>query len=122
MGKTFHDFVSATRFEQLPVDVRTMAERCLLDLIGTAAAGTQTDLSRIINTHAARFFGAGAGERAARILFDGRPASTVGAALAGGMTIDSFDSHDGHVLTKGHAGCAILPALARRGGDARTRR
>jgi len=28
------------------------------------------------------------------------------------MTIDSFDAHDGHVLTKGHAGCAILPGLA----------
>ncbi|MBX3570173.1 MAG: MmgE/PrpD family protein [Rhizobiaceae bacterium] len=112
MARTFHEFVSATRYDELPEAVQRMARRCLLDLIGTAAAGTQTDLSRIINTHAARFFGPGAGERAARILFDGRSASTVGAALAGGMTIDSFDSHDGHVLTKGHAGCAILPGLA----------
>lgn len=47
----------------------------------------------------------------ARLLFDGRTASLPGAALAGGMTIDSFDAHDGHVLTKGHAGVAILPAL-----------
>lgn len=112
MGSTLFDFVNAARYGDMPLPVRQMAERCLLDLIGTAAAGTQTDLSRVINAHAVRFFGAGAGERPARILFDGRPASTVGAALAGGMTIDSFDAHDGHVLTKGHAGCAILPALA----------
>ena len=37
--------------------------------------------------------------------------SPAGAALANGMTIDSFDAHDGHPLTKGHAGCGILPAL-----------
>jgi 2-methylcitrate dehydratase PrpD len=26
------------------------------------------------------------------------------------MTIDAFDAHDGHVLTKGHAGAAVFPA------------
>ncbi|MBS3647353.1 MmgE/PrpD family protein [Pseudaminobacter sp. 19-2017] len=112
MGKRLHDFVCSTRFADLPDEVVRMARRCLLDLIGTAAAGTQTDMSRIIIGHAARFFGAGQGERPSRILFDGRSASPVGAALAGGVTIDSFDCHDGHVLTKGHAGCAILPGLA----------
>lgn len=112
MGNKLHDFVCSTRFADLPAEVAGMARRCLLDLIGTAAAGTQTDFSRIANGHAARFFGPGLGERPARILFDGRPASPLGAAMAGGMTIDSFDAHDGHVLTKGHAGCAVLPGLA----------
>ena len=45
------------------------------------------------------------------MLFDGRSVSPTGAALAGGMTVDSVDSHDGHVLTKGHAGAAVLPGL-----------
>lgn len=44
-------------------------------------------------------------------MFDGRRASMAGAALAGGMTIDSLDAHDGHVLTKGHAGVAVLPTV-----------
>ena len=49
----------------------------------------------------------------AGLMFDGRRVSLVGAALANGMTIDAFDAHDGHVLTKGHAGAAVLPgALA----------
>ena len=34
-----------------------------------------------------------------------------GSAFAGAATIDAFDAHDGHVLTKGHAGVAVLPAL-----------
>jgi 2-methylcitrate dehydratase PrpD len=45
------------------------------------------------------------------MLFDGRRVSRLGAALAGGMIIDSFDAHDGHLLTKGHAGVAVLPAV-----------
>lgn len=106
-----HSFLSRTRFDDLPPEVQRMAERCLLDLSGTAAAGLATPLSAIIRNHAVRAFGAGEGAPRARLLFDGRTASPLGAAMAGGMTIDSFDSHDGHVLTKGHAGVAILPAL-----------
>ena len=87
------------------------ATRCLLDLAGTGAAGGATALSRIARDHAVAQFGPGAGTRGARLLFDGRVASAAGAALAGGMTIDSVDAHDGHPLTKGHAGAAVLPGL-----------
>ena len=45
------------------------------------------------------------------LLLDGRRAGLAGAAFAGAATIDAFDAHDGHVLTKGHAGVAVLPAL-----------
>jgi 2-methylcitrate dehydratase PrpD len=45
------------------------------------------------------------------MLFDGRAVSPAGAALAGGMTIDALDGHDGHKLTKGHVGCGSFPAL-----------
>ena len=31
--------------------------------------------------------------------------------MANGMTIDSLDIHDGHCLTKGHAGAAVVPSL-----------
>lgn len=111
MTKALYAFVRETPYEALPAAVQRMAERCLVDLVGTAASGLATPLSRIVRQHAVRFFGAGAGTPQARLLFDGRTASPLGAALAGGMTIDSFDSHDGHVLTKGHAGCAVLPGL-----------
>src|SRR3712207_8989643 len=43
-----------------------------LDLIGVAASGLQTELSRIVRHHAVRHMGAGEG--GARILLDGRRA------------------------------------------------
>ncbi len=112
MGESaLFSFGRDTSYAGLPAPVRRMAKRCILDLAGTGIAGLTTELSTIICNHAVRGFGAGEGAPSARLLFDGRRASPMGAALAGGMTIDSFDAHDGHVLTKGHAGAAILPGL-----------
>lgn len=110
-GRPVFDFVRETHYGDLPPAVQKLARRCLLDLIGTAAAGRATDMSRIMRNHAVRAFAAGEGAPSARLMFDGRRASRGGAAMAGGVTIDSFDAHDGHVLTKGHAGCAVLPGL-----------
>jgi len=102
-------FIHDVSFDAVPERVVSWAQRCLLDLVGVAAAGRTTDLSRIITDHAVAHFGPGT--KAAPMLFDGRPVSPVGAALASGMTIDSIDAHDGHKLTKGHTGCHQLPAL-----------
>ena len=102
-------FIHDLRFADLPWHVVEQGQRCVLDLLGIAGAGAGTRLSRLARDHATRHFGAvGAG---ARMLLDGRRVSPVGAALAGGMTIDSMDGHDGHALTKGHVGAAALPAL-----------
>ncbi len=102
-------WLHSTRFTDIPPEIVAFAKRCLLDLIGVAAAGRTTELSRIIHDHAAAHFGPGTA--AAPMLFDGRMVSPAGAALAGGMTIDSIDAHDGNKLTKGHTGCSQLPAL-----------
>ena len=102
-------FAHDLRFADLPAPVVGRAKHCLLDLLGVAASGTGTELSRVARNHAARHMGASTG--GASILFDGRHVSVAGAAFAGASTIDSFDAHDGHALTKGHAGVAILPSL-----------
>ncbi len=102
-------FIHDLRFADLPPEVVYQARRCVLDLVGVAASGRQTELSRIVHNFAVRQMGASEG--GARLIFDGRGASAAGAAFAGASTIDSFDAHDGHALTKGHAGVAILPAL-----------
>lgn len=111
MEKKLHPvpFIGELSFDDLPPDVVAQAQRCLLDLIGVAASGAETDLARIVCRNAVRLFGSS--ERGARMMMDGRRASAAGAAYAGASMIDSFDAHDGHVLTKGHAGVAILPAL-----------
>lgn len=96
-------------FDALPGDVVRQALRCLIDLIGVAAAGARTPAAVIVNAYvSAQMCGR---DRQARIIFDGRRAGIAGAAFAGASTIDAIDAHDGHVLTKGHAGVALLPAL-----------
>lgn len=109
MSSGFIDFLHQTEAGDLPDETLSLARRWLLDLIGVTAGGVGTDLSRIIRNHAAEHFAPG--RRRAGILLDGRDVSPLGAALAGGMTIDSLDGHDGHKLTKGHVGCGLMPAL-----------
>lgn len=95
--------------DDIPAEAVQAAETCLIDLLCVAAAGRETALSTMICNHAADQFGAG--RHAATMLFDGRRVSPAGAALAGGMTIDSIDAHDGYRPAKGHAGCGVLPGL-----------
>ena len=103
------DFVLDLQYADIPESGQHFARRCLLDLIGVAAAGSSTPLSIAIRKHAVEQLAAGG--RGVNMLFDSRPVSAMGAALAGGMTIDSMDAHDGHKLTKGHVGCGLLPGL-----------
>jgi 2-methylcitrate dehydratase PrpD len=102
-------FARRLEYPDLPGDVVAQAQRCVLDLIGVAAGGSRGPGAAIVNAYAsAQLRGL---HRDARILFDGRRAGLAGAAFAGATTIDALDAHDGHVLTKGHAGVAVLPAL-----------
>ena len=103
------DFIHDLTWAEIPQPVIEQARHCALDLLGVAAGGLQTELSRIVHNFAARQMASS--ETGARILFDGRRVSPAGAAYAGASTIDAIDAHDGHALTKGHAGVAVLPAL-----------
>ena len=107
MSPSVYDYVHDLRFIDLSPRAVATVKYLTLDLFGVAIGGAQTDLSRIIRNHASRQFG-GAG---ARMLMDGRQVSAAGAALAGGMTIDALDAHDGQKLTKGHVGCGVFPAV-----------
>src|SRR3989441_714353 len=123
-------FVHGLQFRDLPPGVVAQAKRCLIDLIGVAVSGRQTKLSRIVHeidligvavsgrqtklsriVHDFAVSQMGASTGGVRLMFDGRRASVTGAAYAGASTIDAFDAHDGHRLTKGHAGVALLPTL-----------
>ncbi len=101
------DFIHDATFDNFPDQIVHEAVRCLVDTLGVAVGGSETDLSRIIRNHAARQFGGSD----ATLWQDGRTVSTAGAALANGMTIDALDAHDGHKLTKGHVGCGVIPGL-----------
>ena len=102
-------FARSLRYADLPADVVRQAQRCLLDLVGVAAAGSRTRSAQLAAGYAVDQLGGTS--RSARIVFDGRRAGLAGAAYAGASAIDAIDAHDGHPLTKGHAGVTVLPAL-----------
>ncbi|MFY0692064.1 MAG: MmgE/PrpD family protein [Paracoccaceae bacterium] len=99
-------FASEFRLSDAPDTVAAQAKLCLLDLLGIAIGGSQTELARIICAHAAEDFGG-----TAPLIFAHGTASPPGLALAGGMMIDALDGHDGYNPAKGHIGCALLPAI-----------
>lgn len=101
-------FIHDVRHQDIPADVLHQVRRCLLDLVGVAAAGTATSMSRMIRDHTYRQ--SGGSIQASSLLFDGRRVGAAHAALANAGTIDSMDGHDGHRLVKGHAGVAVFPA------------
>lgn len=100
------DFILETGRDDLPAEARRWGRRCLLDTLGAAIGGRTTPLSASIYAHAAAVYGG----TQTQLWLDGRRVSPPGAALAHGMTIDALDIHDGHMLTKGHAGAALIPA------------
>ena len=104
-------FIQDLSLSDVPLEVVRHARYLMLDLLGVAAAGRQTRVANIICKYVASSMAAGAGQPVAPILFDGRLVSPSGAALAGGMMIDSIDAHDGYKPAKGHVGCALLPSL-----------
>ena len=104
------EFIYNVDWDNLPEEVKTQAKRCLLDTLGVAFAASQTDLAKIAARFSINQYGATDTSRSGLIGFEGY-CSVLGAALAGGLLIDAFDAHDGHKLTKGHAGATVVPAL-----------
>ncbi len=100
------DFIADFTLGDSPEEARREVWRSTIDLVGVGLAGSRTEMSRLIRAHAADQWGGGV-----PMLFDDRPASASGAALAGGMSIDSLDGHDGYNPAKGHVGCALFPAV-----------
>ena len=98
--------IAQLSWEDLPNEVRQQSKLCLLDLIGVAAGGTTTRLSKIARDYAVLDMSG-----PLPLIFDGRGGSVAGVAMAGGMTIDALDEHDGLNPAKGHAGCGLLPAI-----------
>ncbi len=109
MQTDFAQFTHDLTYQDLPDAVLGVLRRSLLDTIGVAAIGSTSEMAAIA-TQVAPIIG-GAGASNARILINGTEVSTTAAAMAGAMTIDSIDAHDGTSPCKGHAGSAVFPAL-----------
>ena len=87
------------------------AATLLIDTLGVAAGAVTLQAGRLARDFAADHHAAGAKGAAATMLFDGRHVALPGAAWALATQIDNLDAHDGLNATKGHIGCAVVPAL-----------
>lgn len=109
---TFDDIAAFTLGDgPIPDSALEMAATLLIDTLGVAAGATSMQAGVLARNHAVRFHAAGSAQDAATLLFDGRRASLPGAAFAAASQIDNLDAHDGYNPTKGHIGCAVVPAL-----------
>ena len=111
MKMTFCEFVQNLRYEDIPDDVLKVMRRSLLDTIGVAVIGSQTDISSIVKRFTAMHMPCGEETLSARMMFGGQKISPMGAAMAGAFTIDSIDAHDTYSAAKGHAGSGVLPGV-----------
>jgi len=95
----------------VPETALDMAATLLIDTLGVGAGAAGLQVGQIARDHAVRFLSASSPGDSATLLFDGRRASLPGASFALATQIDNLDAHDGYNPTKGHIGCAVVPAL-----------
>lgn len=109
---TFDEIASfALARRDIPQSALEMAATLLIDTVGVAAGAAGLEAGCIAREHAFSFHSAGSPKHSAHMMFDGRKASIPGAAFAAATQIDNLDGHDGLNATKGHIGCAVVPAL-----------
>ncbi len=96
---------------EIPDTSLDFAATLLIDTLGVAAGASGLDVGHIVRDHAVAFHNTSNPDAAVPLLFDGRRCSIPGAAFAAASQIDNLDAHDGYNPTKGHIGCAAVPAL-----------
>lgn len=106
---SLYSFVRDFTFSQAPQHTRDLLQTCLLDILGVAAGARDNQTSQALKRYAVNHYPAGV--LSSRLLFDGRPVHPLGAAWAGGFSVDSLDAHEGHFTSKGHAGATVVPAV-----------
>lgn len=99
-------YVVASRGQRASGPAREAAFRCMLDLLGAAAAGIREPGVVAIRSMALKVMSAGS----VPIWFAGLSSSVIGAAWANSAAASALDLDDGHRLARGHPGAAVIPA------------
>ncbi|MHA7685070.1 MmgE/PrpD family protein [Cupriavidus sp. PET2-C1] len=86
--------------------LREAALKCVLDLLGAAAAGMDYYVSKGAQQLTKSQFGPGQ----CAIWFQGESTSLTGAILANSTAASVLDLDDGHRAARGHPGAAVIPA------------
>ncbi len=93
--------------EDIPAAAVETVQRCVLDLIGAAAAGASSRAAHLTRCSAQRLIAGGAAD----IWFGGGRRHAAGAAFANSAAASALDLDDGHRAAGGHPGAAIIPTV-----------
>lgn len=93
--------------QRLPKEAILMSKKCLLDYIGVAVAGYQTQAGRC-SISAAKQLGEG---RICTIIGQKEASSTLGAGFVNGTLGSALDFDDGHRGAVGHPGVMVIPSV-----------
>jgi 2-methylcitrate dehydratase PrpD len=99
--------ITATRYDDLPDDVREMTRQCVLDWLAVTLAGTREDLSRILVDEAVEQ----GGKPAARLIGTSIRVPTQQAALVNGSMSHALDYDDVNLTMTGHPSVPIVASL-----------
>lgn len=100
------DFLANLTWNDLPNSVREKSKTCLLDTLGVAIAGSDSQVGEIVSDFVIRTWGEGD----ATVIMAGK-APPAGAALANGYMANALDFDDGGKYTRGHPGAQIIPTV-----------
>jgi 2-methylcitrate dehydratase PrpD len=99
--------VVATRYDDLPDDVKTLARQCLLDWLAVTLPGSREDLSRILVEEAAEQ----GGRPVASLIGHALKVPTQQAALVNGTASHALDYDDVNLTLSGHPTVPIVASL-----------
>ncbi|VEF49546.1 MmgE/PrpD family protein [Bacillus freudenreichii] len=100
-------FIEHTEYEDIPADAIDMAKRCLLDFIGAAYAGYQSQAATIAEQSKAWL----GGEGNCTVIGSDTKASPLSAAFINGTLSSSLDIDDGHREAVGHPAVMVIPPV-----------
>src|SRR5471030_1968079 len=101
-------FAHATRFEDIPADVLRLAKKTLLDCMGLALAGAQSEGSAIVRRHIEEM---GCANGTATVFGTRLRVPPRFAALANGNSMHSDDFDDTYHPSRIHPSAAVISAL-----------
>jgi len=100
------DFICNLSFHDIPETTITAAKRCVLDVLGAAAAGVETHSARALRCVMGRQFQKGT----ASVWYLPRQMNPLAAAVSNSAAASALDVDDGHRDAGGHPGSAVIPA------------
>lgn len=112
IARTLAEFISRTRYEDLPENVVAMAKNCIIDWLGSAYTGSKYPSAEKIGTLIATESGGGAS-----LIGTGRKASPIMAALYNGVSSHTVELDDLHRKTMLHPGATVISAAWAAGED-----